>query len=649
MADNSVTVNGRTYDLNNQSDRADLRTQGYFVGSDSSGNVYAQPGFANGQADQPTGASSGGSGGGGSAVSGAVSSSLQPLVDAFGQGSGFSVQQLQEQKREFDAQMAFAQQQMQAIGIPQEQIQQMLANANVQFQQAATALAQRQEQFTEAMNNAQLTGDYNGVPTLEDRQFAAQQALNDAGVTGVYGGQATLAGREFGAQQDLAAQEATAQNALNQANVTGFYNGSPTLAYLAQEAQFAASNPFQLSDFLRGSQTGGSTTPQYLQNLQNGVAQGATGTPTAGAAAPQAVRMGDLGTPYQGPAPTFTNNFNANPYGPAGAPSSFQSDPYSGQNAASMGQFGLGTNGPTQLPSASTVNGQNMLGTPVSPTMAQAVAQQFPEGTFVKDPNSALMGVVRNGQFTPFSSWQQYVQAGGPVDPSNPNVANFNSPLVKTATPQQMVQLLNDLPNSAQAPTQSPGATYNTQLPLPSAPVQTSKPSVPQQPGGQSANMAIPNYGSADWTQWWNQAMGGTPTFSAAAPAPGMVSALGGSSIGPTSGQTGGSMASNPYASAGMSVGGSYGGSANNAGYNPNTGGFNQTGSAANAISNIYQKGPNSLGLGTLESLTPDELNNFQQGVNQQYGSAAGPAFLNTYRSNPVRSQQAATTGYYSY
>lgn len=73
-----------------------------------------------------------------------------------------------------------------------------------------------------AMQEANLTGQYNGEKTFAAQEADRQHALNEANVTGIYNGQKTQA-----------AQNADRQFALSEAGLTGMYNGEKT--YAAQE------------------------------------------------------------------------------------------------------------------------------------------------------------------------------------------------------------------------------------------------------------------------------------------------------------------------------------------------------------------------------------------------------------------------------
>jgi len=86
------------------------------------------------------------------------------------QTSGVTQKQLDQQKAEFDAQLQFAKDQMQQLGIPQLQINQMLANLQQQQFQSGLVLSQQAQQFNQAATQAALTGWYTpppGVPSVQ--------------------------------------------------------------------------------------------------------------------------------------------------------------------------------------------------------------------------------------------------------------------------------------------------------------------------------------------------------------------------------------------------------------------------------------------------------------------------------------------------
>jgi hypothetical protein len=100
---------------------------------------------------------------------GLVNPNLGGLNALGAQVSGVTQQQLAQQKAEFDAQLQFAQQQMQQLGIPQLQINQQLAQLQQQQFQSQLALAQQAQQYSQAATTAGLTGYFNppsGVPSV---------------------------------------------------------------------------------------------------------------------------------------------------------------------------------------------------------------------------------------------------------------------------------------------------------------------------------------------------------------------------------------------------------------------------------------------------------------------------------------------------
>jgi hypothetical protein len=226
----------------------------------------------------------GGGGGGWAGGGGGSSSGLSGLAQFAAQTSGVTDKQLAQQKAEFDAQLQFAQQQMQQLGIPQLQINQYVAA--LQQQQFISQLAQVQAQETGywvqpnlptlsptgGANQPQATlGAGQGVQTLAGQ-------LQQAQLSGMYQGAPTEAAREFNAQNALA------QGQLGQ-------------QYLATAAQLQGpQNTFQLSNYLRGAQ-GNPNVPAYLQALSQNIgmpAFQATGStaPTPASAAGLAGQLG---------------------------------------------------------------------------------------------------------------------------------------------------------------------------------------------------------------------------------------------------------------------------------------------------------------------------------------------------------------------
>lgn len=157
---------------------------------------------------------------------------VDPALAAYFEAiSGFDYDQLAQNDRQFQASLQLQREQMERIGIPQVEIQKKLAEMEDEHFKQQLGLATRQQTFNEEVGRAGLTGTYNGAPTEQARQFNETNALQQ---------------------------------------------GQLGLNYTAQAAQFAASDPFALSDFMRGAQQR-TDVPVFLQNLENGVAASAAG------------------------------------------------------------------------------------------------------------------------------------------------------------------------------------------------------------------------------------------------------------------------------------------------------------------------------------------------------------------------------------
>lgn len=89
---------------------------------------------------------------------------------------------------------------------------------------------QRQQDFNNAIAQAQLTGSYNGGSTMEAQNNALQRALQEAGVTGMYNGKQTMQG-----MSTLSGIQSKAlEDALAKAGITGMYDNNPTLDALTK-------------------------------------------------------------------------------------------------------------------------------------------------------------------------------------------------------------------------------------------------------------------------------------------------------------------------------------------------------------------------------------------------------------------------------
>lgn len=213
------------------------------------------------------------------------------------------------QNRQLQQAQAQFNQTLQQVQIPQ--VQQAWQQLKQQQDQFNASLAQNNQQFQQSfgLNQAAVTGTYNGQQTQAAQNQAFQQQLataQQALAEKVQTGQLSIAQ----AQQQLAELSNSQQFGLAQAGVTGTYNGQQTeqarefnanqgLQYLTQASQFAASDPFALSDFMRGAQ-GNAAVPQFVSNLQQNVggygAQASSAGPAASSVGPSA---GSVGPPQQ--------------------------------------------------------------------------------------------------------------------------------------------------------------------------------------------------------------------------------------------------------------------------------------------------------------------------------------------------------------
>jgi hypothetical protein len=163
-------------------------------------------------------------------------------------------------------QMALAQQSVSAQSqqLASQLAQQIAAEqmqAQLDYQNYLVNRQDAERQF--GLQQGQLTGTYNGQPTLDAQQMAIQKALNEAQLTGIYGGQPTLEAR----QQAI-------QKALNEAQLTGIYNGQQTLdarqlaANIAaqQQQQALAQQEFSFNKWLQQEQLNLQKTQQSFEN-----------------------------------------------------------------------------------------------------------------------------------------------------------------------------------------------------------------------------------------------------------------------------------------------------------------------------------------------------------------------------------------------
>jgi hypothetical protein len=183
----SITVTAN--DLSSAQQAAANQT-GVSLGAQQGGGTYG--------ANSLGGGTGGGGGGGGGGYSAAPDYS-GGLAQFAAQTSGVTQAQLAQQKAEFDAQLQFARDQMQQLGIPQLQINQFLAQMQQRQFQSQLALAAQAQAYSQAATTAGLTGWYQAPQSVPDiSQYLTQQTIG--GAAGVGGG-TTDGGGGAGGQQ----------------------------------------------------------------------------------------------------------------------------------------------------------------------------------------------------------------------------------------------------------------------------------------------------------------------------------------------------------------------------------------------------------------------------------------------------------------
>lgn len=177
------------------------------------------------------------------------------------------------------------------LNAAQQAAYQAYLNAKLNLDTEDLAFKKAQDAFSRTIQEAGLTGTYNGAPTMAAQQQKFAQDTSVAALLGTYNGQPTLA-----AQQQ-------------QANITGYdAQGRPTLARQGQEQQTAQqylsligglrgpADPFQYLRTLQG-------TPQGIKSVVDAAAgRYIMGSAASGEVAPRAT-LGSLVGTATGPAP----------------------------------------------------------------------------------------------------------------------------------------------------------------------------------------------------------------------------------------------------------------------------------------------------------------------------------------------------------
>ena len=188
----------------------------------------------------------------------------QTSIDALNKDRALKLADLATQQQQVIDQANTAINRLQASGSLQEAqmvahnagaaLQALISESN-RVQQAG--YQQSQDAIKNAMNEARLTGTYQGAPTLAATNAADNRALSLAQLMGSYNGEPTLA-----------AQNATDNRALSLAQLLGVYDGQPTLA-----AQNAAADQVYKNAALAASQARASApkAPSAAEQRNNAV------------------------------------------------------------------------------------------------------------------------------------------------------------------------------------------------------------------------------------------------------------------------------------------------------------------------------------------------------------------------------------------
>lgn len=141
---------------------------------------------------------------------------LQGITNQIGQAGTAASASLLGQQANLLGQQASAQQQESQFG---RTLGEQVASREQEGQQWQQQFdyGQTQDAFTNALNEAGITGLYQGQQTQSAKAQALQQALAEAGLTGTYNGQQTLEAQQLASQQ----QQQQVDNAMNRVNLMG--------------------------------------------------------------------------------------------------------------------------------------------------------------------------------------------------------------------------------------------------------------------------------------------------------------------------------------------------------------------------------------------------------------------------------------------
>src|SRR6266576_1491582 len=242
-------------DLSTYEGRQAARDAGNGVGTDSSGNVVSEPGHPGGQAG-PAG------GGGAAAPATAGNADLSGYVAAMQASSGFSIKQLEEQKREYDQTLEWQKQQWRQQGLPE------------------LAIKQRAQDLEDAK-----FGELQRSALVSEGLQTRSQDLQEK----VQLGQLSIAQ----AQQQLQDYVQRGQLAVSQGQL-GVSQGQLGLDTLKTAASLSGpQNWIQASNFARGVQ-GNPQLPGFVNQLLSGQSTATLGGPQPGAQMSPALSMGGM-------------------------------------------------------------------------------------------------------------------------------------------------------------------------------------------------------------------------------------------------------------------------------------------------------------------------------------------------------------------
>jgi hypothetical protein len=150
-----------------------------------------------------------------------------------------------------------------------------------------------QDAFTNALNEANVTGLYGGQQTMAARSAALQQALSEAGLTGTYNGQQTLEAQQLESQQEQQQMD----NAMNRINLMGYVDeyASQITGLPVGTKSWQANTWKQEYDLARKRSSGSGSKTMSDADLLAAIMSGlGTGTATTAAATQAATTYGGM-------------------------------------------------------------------------------------------------------------------------------------------------------------------------------------------------------------------------------------------------------------------------------------------------------------------------------------------------------------------